>query len=549
MRGPLAHAPRRLFFGVWLALSSLVFPASAQEQLPADLELALRALQDNERERLTRQIGSVEELPFYRAELKVDLAEKIVTGTLRIRYAVRLRSVHGLWLYVQANAADGTHVELSQAVRDNKAAIVEQPSPTLYRVTLNPPVAATQSVDVELQLRAPLPDAEGGPYGYSEQLISLAGLLPVVCTDTEQSELVDESNGVGEGLPRRVGNWLISVQVPAGWKAFGPQETVGEVPAADSGTRYVFTGAAARDFPLVLTRGYQTLTMQVGNVTLESHFLPADARAGGEVLRHAAAALAEFEKRLGPLPWRRLKVVSMPLNNGHQGFGFSGLMPLPRSLYTGPVDPLVALGVSDVSIPPLLREEWSDIGPASRYTLAFAAAHQVAHQYFGALVGNDVYETPVVDEALAQAMALRFLEWKHGRKHAEAMKKAQWVRIYQLFRWGGGNDDAANRPSSQFDSSLEYTALTFGKAPFLYDEARKRMGDGALGRALKRYVDDYAHLQASADTLLQMLSAEAPAQAQALEQLQTRFWNQAHGDEDLDPAKMNPPAPSSTQRK
>ncbi len=509
---------------------------------------AVSALQDNERERLTHQIGSVEEMPFYRAELKVDLAEKVVTGTVRIRYAVRLRPVQGLWLYVQANVADGTHVELSQAVRDNKAAIVEQPSPTLYRIALNPAATPTQSVDVELQLRATLPDAEGGPYGYSEQLISLAGLLPVVCTDTEQSELIDESNGVGEGLPHRVGNWLVSLQAPPGWKAFGPQETVGEVPATDNGTRYVFTGAAARDFPLLLTRGYQTRTLQAGHVTLESHFLPVEARAGGEVLKHTAAALTEFQKHLGPLPWRRLKVVSMPLNNGHQGFGFSGLMPLPRSLYAGPVDPLVALGVSDVSIPPLLREAWPDIAPASRYTLAFAVAHQVAHQYFGALVGNDVYETPVVDEALAQAMALRFLEWKHGRKHAEAMKKAQWVRIYQLFRHSGANDDAANRPSPQFDSSLEFTALTFGKAPFLYDEARKRMGDAALGRALKRYVDDYAHLQASADTLLQILSAEAPAQARALAQLQARFWNQAHGDEDLDPAKAGPPEPS-LQRK
>jgi hypothetical protein len=510
--------------------------------------LALSTLPEAERARLIAQVGSLEEMPFYRADLRVDPTNKTVTGQMRIRYAARTRAVHGLWLYVQANAADGTRVELSSATREGRPATLEQPSPTLYRIGVSPAVLPGQAVDVELQLRAQIPDAEGGPFGASEHVISLAGLLPVVCTDTEQTELGDESNSIGEGLPRRVGNWLVSVQLATAWKAFGPQETVGEVPGPEGLTRYVFTGAAARDFPLLLTRGYQTLTLTAGDVVIESHFLPAEAKAGGEVLKHAAAALGEFQKRLGPLPWKRLKLVCLPLSNGHQGFGFSGLLPLPHSLYHGPVDPLVALGVSDVSIPPLLREEWGDITPAAKYTLAFAVAHQVAHQYFGALVGNDIYETPVVDEALAQAMALRFLEWKHGRKHAEAMRKAQLVRIYQLFRYEGGVDDAANRTSAEFESSLEYTALTFGKAPFLYDEVRKRLGDAALGRALKRYVDDYAHLQASADTLLQLLTAEAPAQAKALEQLQLRFWSQAHGDEDLDPAKPSVPKPT-VQRK
>lgn len=509
-----------------------------------DLELALSALPDGERARLVAQVGSLEEMPFYRGDLRVDPANKTVTGHLRIRYAARTRAVHGLWLYVQANATDGTQVELLQATREGQPATLEQPSPTLYRVGISPPVRPGHAIDVELEVRAQIPDAQGGPFGASEHVISLAGLLPVVCTDTEQTELSDESNGIGEGLPRRVGNWLVSVQAPTEWKAFGPQETVGEVPAPEGLTRYVFTGAAARDFPLLLTRGYQVLTLTAQDVIIESHFRPAEAKAGAEALKHAAAALTEFQKRLGPLPWKRLKLISLPLSNGHQGFGFSGLMPLPHSLYQGPVDPLVALGVSDVSIPALLREEWGDITPASKFTLAFAVAHQIAHQYFGALVGNDVYETPGVDEALAQAMALRFLEWKHGRKHAETMRKAQLVRIYQLFRYGGGLDDAASRGSAEFDSGLEFTALTFGKAPFLYDEVRKRLGDAAMGRALKRYVDDYAHLQASADTLLQLLVAEAPAQAKALEQLQQRFWHQAHGDEDFDPAKATTPKPA-----
>ena len=52
--------------------------------------------------------------------------------------------------------------------------------------------------------------------------------------------------------------------------------------------------------------------------------------------------------------------------------------------------------------------------------LEFTVAHEVAHQYFAGLVGNDSRRFPSIDEPMAQYAAALVIEDMYGREAADA---------------------------------------------------------------------------------------------------------------------------------
>src|SRR5207302_671095 len=106
-----------------------------------------------------------------------------------------------------------------------------------------------------------------------------------------------------------------------------------------------YAAAASRDFPVFVSRGYATLSAVVDDVTVESFWAEGDEKPGKAVLAHAAAALSEYQKRLGPYPYSTFRVVESRLTGGAGGMEFPGLVTVATGLYRGVGDPLSALGM------------------------------------------------------------------------------------------------------------------------------------------------------------------------------------------------------------
>ncbi|MGZ3459049.1 MAG: M1 family aminopeptidase, partial [Archangium sp.] len=352
--------------------------------------------------------------------------------------------------------------------------------------------------------------------------------------------------GVGDLALYEPSNVLANIIVPSGWKVHATGIPMGELPQKDGRIRYTFAAGAVRDFPVFASRGYASATATVNGTTVESHFASRDAEVGRRVLKYAGDALAEFERRLGPLPFKSLRVVEAPLSGGAGGMEFPGLVTVGTALYRGAGDPNSALeGMQGMGqMQQLLQAMGGDAAPLAQLgktlerTLEFTVAHEVAHQYFAGLVGSDPIGAPVVDESLAQYAALLYMEWKHGRAMAEQMRQEALVSAYQLFRLSGGKDGAADRPTSAFDDSMQYGALVYGKAPLLYQAERKLLGDEAFFKGLRSYVDTYRFKWSCGDCFTRELGKVSPASAKELERLRVHWWKEAHGDEDLGKTNM-----------
>src|SRR5262249_45486365 len=99
---------------------------------------------------------------LYRAALEVDPAARKVSGTVYITYFAKTRPLEVLYLRVTPNADDPSRVKLMHATVNGTPTLLEQKSPTLYKVKLDPVAQPGTGANIELRLQATVPEAPPG---------------------------------------------------------------------------------------------------------------------------------------------------------------------------------------------------------------------------------------------------------------------------------------------------------------------------------------------------------------------------------------------------
>lgn len=164
-------------------------------------------------------------------------------------------------------------------------------------------------------------------------------------------------------------------------------------------------------------------------------------------------------------------------------------------------------------------------------TRAWTVAHEVAHQWWHAMVGNDSMISPTVDEPLAQYSACIVFQtaWPET---ADKVCEANTAGGYEQMRMFGEEDAPAAQPSDAFTSSIQYGGVVYGKAPGVYDALAEEFGEDAVVAALAAVTSAHAFEQISVDDLRALL-AEQLGDPATVESLWTRWMEETHGDEDL----------------
>jgi aminopeptidase N len=218
-----------------------------------------------------------------------------------------------------------------------------------------------------------------------------------------------------------------------------------------------YAAGPARDFFLAASERFTVQSQAADDVMIRSYTLPEFEEASPTALAHAANALAIFEKMLGEFPYTELDIVSTGLQA--LGMEYPGAFALALSLY----DP-----------------QNTRYGPV---VLEATIVHELAHQWFFNLVGNDTLREPWLDEALAQFATLAYFEEAYGPSGAEGFREAlqeRWQRV-------GEAEIPIGMPVGSY-TPQEYGAIVYGRGPLFLEELREEMGRATFGEFLRDYV-------------------------------------------------------------
>ena len=212
----------------------------------------------------------------------------------------------------------------------------------------------------------------------------------------------------------------------------------------------------------------------MGDVTVNSYYLPADEADGRAVLDWAVKAMQVYQKRIGPYPFTELDVVETPTTAG--GIEYPGLVVISSELYSD---------------------------PQQNRTLEFATVHEVAHQWFYSVVGDDQVNTPWMDESLVQMVALLYEEDANGPEAASFVSQRLFQAGYDRAKQEN-EDMPIGLPVSAY-TDRQYAEIVYSKGPLFFDAVRKQIGDDKFNLFLQTYYSRFKYNIARPEDMLQLL--------------------------------------------
>ena len=132
-----------------------------------------------------------------------------------------------------------------------------------------------------------------------------------------------------------------------------------------------------------------------------------------------------------------------------------------------------------------------------------ATAHETAHQWWYSVVGNDVFDAPWLDEALATFSSSLYYEEALGEGAYQGYIRYLQGRLDNLRE--DRLDDQVTRSLGYFESLDEprvYGTVVYTKGALFFAALREKIGDKAFFEALQNYYRDYQYQIADAPDLL-----------------------------------------------
>jgi hypothetical protein len=298
-----------------------------------------------------------------------------------------------------------------------------------------------------------------GTLGWTSRQLNLGDWYPVLAPYVDDAWLAPSPSALGEYVTTPFSDYAVRLAVDGA----GPAVFV-----AGSGTptacapAWCYTLVGGRFVAYVVSAAMQTATLRTaGGVTVTSVYLPEHAAAGSAALNTAAAALDTFSALYGPYPYTHYVQVE---GDFYDGMEYSGLSFVGGSDYAG-----------------------YDFTPRNLLTLI--SAHEVAHQWWHTLVGNDQAAEPWLDEALATYSESLFLQ----RNYPDAL---DWWWAFRI-DWFAPQG-AVNSTVYTYDTFRGYVDAVYLRGAQMLRAMHTALGDDRFLAFLRTYAAQRAGTIATA---------------------------------------------------
>lgn len=285
-----------------------------------------------------------------------------------------------------------------------------------------------------------------------------------------------------------------------------------ELERADAGqmsTRHYASGPS-RDFVMAASPNFQMIETKVGETTVRSYAWP-DSESGSElVLESGAASLALYNELIGPYPYEEMDLVQVNIGNGAGGVEFPGLVYIGSDFYSQ---------ASEAQMPGFLE---------------FIVVHEIAHQWFYGVIGNNQYQHAFIDESMANYLSIVYFAATYGTEEAHHQANLQLRLSYfdLLFQEG---DQVVDQPTDAFPTARDYGIIVYGKGALGFQALRHEIGTDAFFEGLASYYHDFSFKVAQPEDLR---AAFEEAAGEELTEFWSHWFEQPGGEEDFDAADL-----------
>ncbi len=325
------------------------------------------------------------------------------------------------------------------------------------RLPLSAPLAPGQHVDLAVAFTTRADDGvqQGARFGLTHGVLIAPTFYPIIPRIVDgqwQSQWPDSANGDLSNSDTAF--YAYRVTAPAGVSVAASGVVVDQGQSGDTQSQTVLSGPM-RDIALAVGDLKLAQRSTTDGISVNAWTLPEHAADGPTLAQQGVDQVQNLETRVGPYPFPQLDIVDAP--------GAYGGVEYPGLVYIGVV--------------------------GEQNGFEEATVHEVGHQWFYSLIGDDQLLQPWLDEAAASYTEVLYAEKVHGAQAAR-----QYLAYFQSEAKSASDPNLPiGLPVDQYNGLNDYAAIVYGKGALFFDALRTQLGDDTFFKFLHAYYQTYRY--------------------------------------------------------
>jgi Peptidase family M1 domain len=409
--------------------------------------------------------------------------------------------------------AEGS-IELSDVMVDGEPATAElSVEDTLATIKLPEDVAPGGSATVTLSFVSTIPDDASGSYGMFNHdtrtdSYTLDHWLPLLAGyDPANGYVLDIPSKNGDPVFSNVAMFDVTFTTPADMIVASTglaAETSGKL---DTKTIHYAAGPV-REFTLAASKNYVIAIGKAGDTTVKSYYFKGHEERGEATVTWTVDAINLYNELLGVYPYKQFDVVEAVIGGGAAGIEFPQIVFIASDYYADPLD--------------------NEMVPHGQ---EFTVVHEILHQWWYGVVGNNHYLHAFLDESLTNYLTTVYFEKIYDEETSQQQTLINVLLPYLFWLYGlnDGADQIVDNPTDAFPSETDYGTVIYNKGPLGFQALREAMGDDAFFAALQAYFTDQTLGVAQPEDLLAAFNGAADA---PIDDVWNHWFNEANGADD-----------------
>jgi hypothetical protein len=436
-------------------------------------------------------LANFPDIPQYTYTLQIlpDYDQTLLTGTGSIRYTnTTPDSLNEIVLRLYPNLITFG----GDAVVENMRVNGEPFNPSLDEtrsilgLPLTTPLPPGEQVTLDFDYGVTVAHASENMYNqfsYLETELALASVLPLLSVYEPGVGWWRETiHAQGDAVYSETGNFDVTITAPNYLRLITSGTEVGRTNNTDTYTVH-YAAPLMRDFSIMGGPRYETLTAQFEDIQLKVHYLPGDEVGAQKVLDWTVAAMGAYTQAFGDYVYNELDVVQTFTSAG--GIEYPGMVVVADDIWN----------------------------PASQHWFEWVTVHEVGHQWWYSMVGNDQINFPWVDEALTDYSVAIYENYVRGAAGYQEYINI-FIEMYTEYEAESGASTIGS-PAPAY-SNAAYSPIVYRKGAVFFDTLAAQMGQDRFLEALRLYLATYRYRVVTPFDLQNALEQSYGAQLDAL---------------------------------
>lgn len=315
--------------------------------------------------------------------------------------------------------------------------------------------------------------------GRGEHTINLGNFYPIVSVYENGKGFYSNSyQPFGDPFYSQVASYSVKIDYPEEFDVSASGVSEGTL-QTDNRKKQSFKGENMRDFALVLSKRFSSVktSSSVREIQYYGYDNDSDLQ---ECLNLSKHAVEYFSQNFSDYPYKKLSVVK-------------------NSFLQGGMEYPALVMISD---------------RVDKESLPYVIVHEIAHQWWYAVVGNNQYEHAWIDEGLAEYSTLMFFRdnTNYGidfQKNIDACINS--YKIYEKVQKKvyGKVDGVMDKKLDKFLSSPDYVAISYTKATLMFNNIEETLGRRKFLICLKDLYEKFAFKEISPAHIIASFSSSS----------------------------------------